>query len=150
MSESNGVLHFNIINDTSIDRWGHFLTGRDRKLQEIWMSITIEEAIGSGGSLGLFVGSSTWYQVEVTATDGIVLNSGEHPYKTLQNAKCCPSTHLLGIRADGTQIHFYVDGNIVSSFSEIEGLWDPGVIISGGKNSRISGYVDDVWIKFAE
>ncbi len=149
VDESEGVLHFDVVNDTNIDRWGHFVTARGQKLQEIYMSITIEEITGNGG-LGLVVHSSNaWYVVDVWP-DGISLSSNKQPWKTVQNTTCCPTTHLLGARVDGTEIHFYIDDNLVASLPESENLENSGVFIFGDQKSKMNGYVDNVWIRFVE
>jgi hypothetical protein len=57
---------------------------------------------------------------------------------------------LLGARVDGTQIHFYVDGDLVISFPEAGLLQDPGFAMGVDGRSTLNGYVDDVWIEFVE
>lgn len=150
VTQGDGVFHFDIVNDTSIDRWGYFYTAVNRPMQEIYMSVTIEGGTGFGG-IGLAVNSpSDWYALEVRVTDAISLNSSKQSWKVIQNTPCCPSTHILGAKVDGTQIDLYVDGNVVASFPETENLTNFNISIVGNKKSILSGYVDDVWIRFAE
>jgi hypothetical protein len=149
--ESDGALHFDIVNDTSIFRWGRFLTGQGRKLREIHMSVTLETASGGQAGLALYVSSpSHFYDLSVSVKEGIMLGSSQYPYQTIRYARCCPSTHLLGARVDGTQIHFYVDGDLVISFPEAGLLQDPGFAMGVDGRSTLNGYVDDVWIEFVE
>jgi hypothetical protein len=59
---------------------------------------------------------------------------------------CCPYTHLLGAIVDGSQIHFYVDNNLIGSYP-FDGYPNYGTLQIVGATRTVAS-VSDVWIKF--
>jgi hypothetical protein len=104
------------------------------------------------GGFGLFVGTpNNWYNFVMLPYGEVLLTSSQLPKERVFNesGSCCPTTHLLGARVDGSEIHFYLDGEWVTSLPDDGIMWDPGFVI-WTESEGIKVKVDNFWVKFVE
>ncbi len=143
-SESQGELRFEIA-----DKWIDWMIPDTRSVREFDTLVTIDQA--TTGAMGFTIGSHQIRYGLYIRGDNKIMITGE-AFNLLEGIKlpgrCCPSTHLLGAKADGQQMHLYVDGNLTSSypFSGYPNLVGLQIIADGPTIAHVS----DVWVDFSQ
>jgi hypothetical protein len=135
-----GALKFEVSKD-----WFDWAIKQPKSIEEFYTLVTLENA---GGAFGISIGGNPTRYNLMLRGDGQVITWDEK--KELDyfdvSGTCCPYTHLLGAKADGERLHFYVDNKEIVSYP-LNGYANYGglQIVGGGQTIAL---VKDVWVKF--
>jgi hypothetical protein len=141
--QSQGTLRFEIGTD-----WFDWAVKQSQSIEEIYALVTLDSA--NDGAFGITLRTisvpGTGYNIMLKKDHVSIWNDPRELGDFQVGDTCCPYTHLLGIKSDGTQLHFYVDNQLIGSYP-FNGYPDYATLQIAGA-TRTAASVSDVWIKF--
>jgi serine/threonine protein kinase len=130
---------------------------RSNSINEISGSFTLEESSQGYSSLGFVIlTEKNRYDIQLENCKYVRMYTNGWPFtdrvlidEVELSEVSCPSTHLLGLRADGKSLHFYVDGELRRS-EPLNGNMDEVVIELSANTGPTVGSVSAVWAAFGQ
>lgn len=140
--QSQGSLRFEIFS-----KWFDWAVKQPQNIEEIYALVTLDSV--NDGAFGLSlrtIETGFSYSLMLKKNDVAIWNNLKDVVSIPINDTCCLYAHLLGIVTDGSQIHFYVDNNLIGSYP-YDGYPNYGTLHVDGPTRTVAS-VSDVWIRF--